>query len=341
MIQLPNRRLWHPEWFHGLPQGRAFFEGWYYKLVDAGRHQSLAVIPGVYGDGREEHAFVQLLHGPTGLARYVRYPISAFSCPDHAMDVRIGPNRFTPDRLDLDIDDAELPVRGTVELGASAGWPVRLHSPGAMGPFAFVPGMQCNHYVLNMDAPLGGRLRIGTEAVSFAGGRGYVEKDWGRAFPSAWVWMQCNHFQQPLSLMVSIARVPFLGMSFNGFLAGLLWQGQVVRFATYLGSGLGRLEIGQDTVVFELVERPRGDRPRLKLEVTARQGKTGVLQAPTPEGMAPRDPEGLGARLDLVLSEQRDEGWSTLYSGRGEPAALEFGGDVKELLHGGATMEVG
>jgi len=332
MMRVPNRRLWHPEWFHGVQRGRTFFEGWYYKLVDASRQQSLAVIPGVYGDGREAHAFVQLLHGPSGLARYVRYPLSSFSCPDDAMDVRIGPNRSRLDRLELAIDDPALPLSGTVELGAASGWPVTLSSPGAMGPFAFLPAMQCYHGVLKMDAALDGRLRIGADDVSFAEGRGYMEKDWGRAFPSAWVWMQCNHFSQPLSLMVSIARVPFLGASFQGFLACLQWQGQLIRFAPYLVSRLDGLRIDDETVSFALIERPRADRPRLRLQVTARQGQTGVLQAPTAEGMAPRDPEGLGARLDLILSEQRRGGWSTVFSGRGEPAALEFGGTVEELL---------
>ena len=26
------------------------------------------------------------------------------------------------------------------------------------------------------------------------GGRGYIEKDWGQAFPRAWIWTQSNHF---------------------------------------------------------------------------------------------------------------------------------------------------
>ncbi|MCK7537696.1 MAG: tocopherol cyclase family protein [Marinilabiliales bacterium] len=31
--------------------------------------------------------------------------------------------------------------------------------------------------------------------ADFSGGRGYIEKDWGHSFPSAYVWMQSNHFQ--------------------------------------------------------------------------------------------------------------------------------------------------
>ena len=35
--------------------------------------------------------------------------------------------------------------------------------------------------------------------------RGYIEKDWGKAFPHSWLWLQTNHFTQPgTSLSASV-----------------------------------------------------------------------------------------------------------------------------------------
>jgi hypothetical protein len=35
--------------------------------------------------------------------------------------------------------------------------------------------------------PIDGKLTIADQDHDFSGGRGYIEKDWGQSFPSAWV----------------------------------------------------------------------------------------------------------------------------------------------------------
>ncbi|WP_243392439.1 MULTISPECIES: tocopherol cyclase family protein [unclassified Mesotoga] len=30
--------------------------------------------------------------------------------------------------------------------------------------------------------------------IDLTGGKGYIEKDWGRSLPDAWIWMQSNNF---------------------------------------------------------------------------------------------------------------------------------------------------
>ncbi|NLG29431.1 MAG: hypothetical protein GX557_16095, partial [Chloroflexi bacterium] len=197
----------HPAWFQGRTQRPPYFEGWYYKLVDATEQHRLAVIPGLIRNpagGEPSHAFVQVLEGASGHASYHEYPLEAFEAAPDAFDVRIGPNRFRLDRLDLDIDDARGRLRGSVRMAGGVPWPVSIASPGAMGWFAWAPAMQCYHGVLSLDHALEGSLAVGEDAIDWQGGRGYIEKDWGRAFPSAWVWLQSNHFAtRGTSLMVS------------------------------------------------------------------------------------------------------------------------------------------
>ncbi|MEZ4893124.1 MAG: tocopherol cyclase family protein [Saprospiraceae bacterium] len=43
-------------------------------------------------------------------------------------------------------------------------------------------------------------LTINGEELDFTGGKGYMEKDWGRSFPSAYFWMQTNHFRSRVFL---------------------------------------------------------------------------------------------------------------------------------------------
>ncbi len=53
--------------------------------------------------------------------------------------------------------------------------------------------------------------------MELAGGRGYLEKDWGTAFPQAYVWMQSNHFEVPgVSLVASTALIPWRRAAFRG-----------------------------------------------------------------------------------------------------------------------------
>jgi hypothetical protein len=85
--------------------------------------------------------------------------------------------------------------------------------------------MECYHGVLSFDHGITGQLTVNGEIFDFNGGRGYIEKDWGQAFPKAWIWMQSNHFEQPgTCLTASVAIIPWLRSAFSGFVVGL-WHG--------------------------------------------------------------------------------------------------------------------
>ena len=63
-----------------------------------------------------------------------------------------------------------------------------------MGPYTFAPFMECYHGVLSFDHTIAGSLAVDGQELDFTGGHGYIEKDWGQAFPKAWIWTQSNHF---------------------------------------------------------------------------------------------------------------------------------------------------
>ena len=96
------------------------------------------------------------------------------------------------DHLSLDIDSPELPVSGSLDFTSLRPWPVTLRSPGIMGWYAWAPFMECYHGIVSLDHVIEGTLTINGTAADFSGGRGYTEKDWGKALPEAWVWFQVH-----------------------------------------------------------------------------------------------------------------------------------------------------
>ncbi len=101
-----------------------------------------------------------------------------------------------------------------------------------MGPYGWIPMMECNHGVVSLDHELTGILKVDGTPMDFTGGRGYAEKDWGKSFPAGYVWMQSNHFTADRTSFVgSIAIVPWLFSAFPGFIIGLLarWSTASIR----------------------------------------------------------------------------------------------------------------
>ena len=246
------RAIWQPAMYHGHGKASNFFEGWYFKFVDAAEQHVHAVIPGVFlgKDRSTSHAFVQVLDGLSGHSTYQRYPLDQFAASDREFDVRVGPNHFRVDCISIDLAGPDRTLRGELAFDGITPWPVTLTSPGIMGPYAFAPFMECYHGVLGFDHAVRGSLIMNGETVNFDGGRGYIEKDWGQAFPQAWIWGQSNHFAQPgTSITISVATIPWLGNSFRGFIIGLWHNRQLYRFTKYNGSRITSLRLTDTHVI--------------------------------------------------------------------------------------------
>ena len=112
---------------------------------------------------------------------------------------------------------ALLPGGSTHWNAAPTNGPNSFFSPGIMGPYSFIPFMECYHGILSMNHNISGVINHNGIDISFDGGKGYMEKDWGHSFPKAYIWMQSNHFSKPnISIKSSIAIIPWLKSSFIG-----------------------------------------------------------------------------------------------------------------------------
>lgn len=308
------KTILHPELYHGYTARPPFFEGWYFKLVNLAQDQRYAIIPGAFL-GENGHAFIQVLDGISGQTAYYTYPLEAFQASPDIFDIQIEGNRFTRQKIVLDLPHGPLQMRGSLEFEKITPWPITWVSPGIMGWYAWIPRMECYHGVLSLDHTILGKLHMPIGAVDFTGGRGYIEKDWGQAFPEAWVWFQSNHFEQPETcITASVANIPWMGNAFRGFIIGFWHAGTLHRFATYTGAKIERLEIYDDHVKWVVRNQ------RLRLEMRASRAQAGLLLGPTRLEMGKRVAETLNAAIEVRLSTRQGE---TLFHGQGRHAGLE------------------
>jgi len=313
----------NPSTYHGTHQKPPFFEGWYFKMVSADEKSKIAIIPGVIL-GNDAHAFVQVIDGSNGHTEYFTFPIEQFQADFPHFRLAIGANQFDASHLVVDIKRPEGQLFGEVNFGKLNPWPVTFFSPGVMGWFAWVPKMECYHGVLSFDHSLQGTLTLNGKEMDFSGGRGYIEKDWGKNFPDAWVWFQSNHFiNASACITASVAIIPWLGNSFKGFIVGFWLDGKLHRFTTYLNSKIESLEITEDNVVLVLRNRIH------RLKLNARRAQGGLLRGPTPQDMGGRVMETLSASIDVRLETSQG---NLIFEGTGEHAGLEVVGDLQRLL---------
>jgi hypothetical protein len=125
--------------------------------------------------------------------------------------------------------------------------------------------------------------------------------------------------------MASVARIPWLGGAFRGFIIGFLHEGRLHRFATYTRAQLETVRIAADVVAITVRNRTH------RLEILAERSAGGELHAPYEAGMRTRIAESLGSRVTVRLSCFH-RGRSTLvFEGIGDPAGLEIQGNLEQI----------
>lgn len=311
-------RLLNPQIFQGRHKRKNYFEGWYFKLINSTNDRSIAVIPGVsLGSSPEErHAFVQVIDGQSCQADYFRFPFADFRASKSSFVVDIGDNHFTDSQLRLRLEQDDRRIRGHLSFHGIRKLKKTLASPGIMGPFSFVPGMECYHGIVNVHHDISGQIMVDGESIDFSGGHGYIEKDWGRSFPESWIWLQCNYFDQPnVSMMFSLAKIPLLGTHFLGMISFLRLNDQEYRFATYTGARLARCDYAEDTLHIGVEDR------RHRLKIRAIHGSAGMLAAPKNGMMTAHVHESISASVEVCLETL--EG-AQIFTGNGTNAGMEY-----------------
>ena len=320
MLLTKLRSIWNPDQFQGWGRKNRYFEGWYFKIVSADEQHAMAFIPGVsMGENGDNHAFVQVMDGKACTAQYYSYNLQEFRASEHDFEIYVGKNFFSSKKMVLDLPG----ISGEIHFKNTTPWPKMMGAPGIMGWYSFVPFMECNHGIVSLHHQLHGELKIINNPItSFSGGKGYIEKDWGRSFPLAYVWMQSNHFDTAdhASMMASVAHIPWLGSHFIGYISGFWLEDRLFKFATYTGASKF-LKIEGDHV--ELVFK----NAKTELRILATQAAGTVLISPLSGEMKGKIQESLQATLQVELLENGQR----IFEGTGRNAGLEVAGKVEVL----------
>ena len=324
MLKPKLQALFNPEQFHGWGKTKKYFEGWYYKVINADESKAYAFIPGIAMDEQgAAQAFIQVLDGKQLKADYVKFGADDFKPAQGKFDLNILKNHFELAKIQLDLPQ----IKGQLTFHNQVPWSSSWYSPGIMGPFTFVPFMQCYHGILSMDHSIEGQLVIEGEEVDFTNGRGYMEKDWGRSFPSGYIWMQTNHFSEPgISMKSSVAKIPWVGSSFVGFIAGVWLYDRLIEFTTYNFTKLRKSFADAEKV--ELVM----ENGRHRLEVFALREAATELASPILGFMDGRIEESMTAKIKVQLYDKKQK--RILLEDEGRNAGLEVAGKFEEILVG-------
>jgi hypothetical protein len=225
---------------------------------------------------------------------YFRFPLKAFQI-DGASYI-IDKNRFSLNELEVHLHQADLIIDGVLHLSDHMILDHCFLMPNIMGPFAYLPNMECNHGVISMSHHVDGTLIVNHTPYHFKQEKGYLEKDWGFSFPKRYIWIQGNHFADiKTGFMVSIAEVPFMGRAFEGIICQLDLGQKSYRFATYNFSKKVFLRKTEDGFTFEL------KKGTTTLQVIAHVPVTGILKSPHLGSMNQTIKEGLGGNIELIL----------------------------------------
>ncbi|NCC66370.1 MAG: hypothetical protein EOM15_17170, partial [Spirochaetia bacterium] len=226
---------------------------------------------------------------------------TAFSTSDSAFFISIENNVFSSDHLSVHIKTEELILDAECTFREVHPFPVTLSSPGIMGWYAYIPKMECFHGVVSTTHFVEGTINLNGRDISLLQAKGYIEKDWGTSFPSAWIWMQANCFQtKNLSTMLSIAKIPFAKHTFLGFLGFVQLPDRLLRFATYTKASILSLQSTENTASVILQTKEH------RLQFEAILGNASKLSAPRNGIMDRTIRESVAGTIQLTIYDQKN-----------------------------------
>lgn len=167
-----------------------------------------------------------------------------------------------------------------------------------MGPFSYIPFMECNHAIISMQNTINGFININNETINFNNDKGYIEKDWGCSFPKSYIWCQGNNFKKTnASFMISIADIPLKLFTFKGFICVLLIDGKEFKFTTYNNAKLIECTIKKDS--FNIILK----KDSYILNIKSKYDKGLKLIAPAEGKMSKKFFENISSSVNVTLKK--------------------------------------
>lgn len=212
-----------------------YFKGWYFKCST--QDKTIAFIPAYHCIDNKKSASLQIITDNKTFS----IPFDTLEYSEKPLYVKIGNCIFSDEGIILNLQSDNLKLEGKLDFEAFS--PIRYD---IMGPFKFVPFMQCRHSVYSMFHKINGKITVNNQIFEFENGIGYTEGDSGCSFPKKYIWTQCSFKNN--SLMLSVADIPLLGFHFTGIIGVVFLNGKEYRIATYLGAKIKKTHENTVTV---------------------------------------------------------------------------------------------
>lgn len=128
--------------------------------------------------------------------------------------------------FEIDIVQDNLVLKGKLFLGK-----LNPLKKKVMGPFSYIPFMECKHNIYSMYHDVKGKVECNGSIHEFNKGIGYIEGDKGVNFPKKYIWY--NSVTKNNTLTLAIASIPFGLFTFTGVLCFMKSRNKEYYFCTW------------------------------------------------------------------------------------------------------------
>lgn len=305
------------EAFQGKCKKDKYFEGWYYK-VSCGNY-SFVIIAGIsLGDKKE--GYIRILDN-SRFNRYYSFPIEQCNIDWGNCYLKINNCIFSDSRIAIDIEDFPQ-IKADIIFTNIIKYPRKILQNGIMGIYNNLPFIDCKHEIINMRYNTRGSIMFNRIAINLDGGVGYFEKNWGKAFPEKWIWLEADRFGGDTTLKVAVAKMQFFKKEFFCISSCVYTGGEFYNVSTYNGAKLQ--ECDKKSIViknkkYTLMVKVLGSNYGLK------------LQAPFEEYLDKGVEEDINAKIMITLTDEKTD--KVIYKGSSRFGGMQWSeGWIPEIL---------
>ena len=217
------------------------FEGYYFKQTS--NDFSCSFIPGFSTNKKDPHSFIQVI--TPNKSYYFRFKLEEFSFSKN--EIKIANNIFSLDKIYLKLVNEEVLIKAELHFTNLTPLISNLYDKTIMGPFSYLPFMECIHGICSMKHNVNGFIKINNKNFDFNDDLGYIEKDVGSSFPKEYIWLEGNNKES--SFFFSCATIPISFFNFEGVICVLKTNDFEKRFATYHGVKIKKIINKNDITV--------------------------------------------------------------------------------------------
>lgn len=313
-----------------------WFEGWYIRVVDSSNHLSFATITTT---GTHEKKFLMSEPYPPGYKAFVfapKNPREAFSVEEFPKQTQLirpglvprkelwkasGGSELTLSGLDLRMNESSYRIE--ISFGQHTPWNPQNVNWGPAGVAGFLPMLPLQWFVVSTKTEVTYRITKPDGTKIQGQGFAHIEKNWGKTFPQAWMWIQGISKNGEHQLAIAGGPLKLGPSTLTTFLVGVRGpdlsvdinpaQGPQVKYETWSDPCNGRFRI-------------RAKNLRYKVEVLASAPRETFvpLAIPTSQGYLKN------LAQESFYSTVRVKVWDfgkLIYKHEHSASALEFGAD--------------